>query len=80
MHACIIIINRLPTDRRPTDRSTARCVNCHNAQAIAGLDAGGMDPRQPADKAGGAVPTYSELATGDVGGLRIGVLAEGLEG
>lgn len=43
------------------------------------MDAEGMDPRQPADAAK-EVPRYSELATGNVKGLRIGVLVEGLEG
>lgn len=38
-----------------------------------------MDPRQPADRAG-EVPKYSELVTGEVAGLRVGVLREGLEG
>lgn len=50
------------------------------AQAIAGRDAEGMDPRQQPADCPTAAPRYSELATGDVTGLRIGLLTEGMEG
>lgn len=48
-------------------------------EAIAGLDPLGRDARQPPNLASLPVPRYSELATGEVGGLRVGVLREGLE-
>ena len=60
-------------------KPTPSCPTFTYPQAIAGLDAEGTDPRQPADKARD-VPKYSELVTGEVAGLRVGVLKEGLEG
>lgn len=46
-------------------------------EAIAGLDPVRRDARQPLDMA--PVPQYSGLATGEVSGMRIGLLLEGLE-
>jgi amidase len=48
-------------------------------EAIAGLDPVGRDARQPPNLASLPVPRYSALATGEVSGVRVGVLREGLE-
>ncbi len=48
-------------------------------EAIAGLDPVGRDARQPPTLASLPLPRYSMLATGEVSGVRVGVLREGLE-
>lgn len=48
-------------------------------EAIAGLDPEGRDARQPPNLASLPMPRYSALARGEVGGVRVGVLREGLE-
>jgi len=48
-------------------------------EATAGLDPMGRDARQPPTLASLSLPRYSVLATGEVSGVRVGVLREGLE-